>query len=89
MCTRRNRPPHDGKPVIKVIDFGIAKAISMELTDKTVFTQPGHMMGTPQYMSPGQAEPNALDLDTRSDIDSLGVVLCELLTGTTPLDGLT
>lgn len=78
---------NDGKPMVKVIDFGIAKAIGMELPEKTVFTQFGRMIGTPQYMSPEQAELNVLDVDTRSDIYSLGVILYELLTGTTPLDG--
>lgn len=76
---------HDGKPVPKVIDFGIAKAISQKLTEKTLFTRYGQMIGTPQYMSPEQAEMSGLDVDTRSDIYSLGVILYELLTGTTPL----
>ena len=70
----------------KVIDFGVAKAISQQLTAKTLFTAYGQMVGTPQYMSPEQAEMSGLDIDTRSDIYSLGVLLYELLTDTTPLD---
>ncbi len=75
----------DGKPIIKVIDFGIAKAIHQQLTEKTLFTAFGQMVGTPQYMSPEQAEISGLDVDTRSDVYSLGVLLYELLTGSTPL----
>jgi len=75
---------HDGIPVPKVIDFGIAKATNQELTDKTLFTEHRQMIGTPAYMSPEQAEMSGLDVDTRSDIYSLGVLLYELLTGTTP-----
>ncbi|MHC4384826.1 MAG: serine/threonine protein kinase [Planctomycetota bacterium] len=75
---------HDGVPVPKVIDFGIAKATSAELTAKTLFTEHRQMIGTPAYMSPEQAEMSGLDIDTRSDIYSLGVLLYELLTGTTP-----
>jgi tetratricopeptide (TPR) repeat protein len=77
---------HDGKPVVKVIDFGVAKAIGQQLTDKTVYTQFAQMIGTPLYMSPEQAGLSGLDVDTRSDIYSLGVLLYELLTGTTPFD---
>jgi tetratricopeptide (TPR) repeat protein len=77
---------HDGAPVPKVIDFGIAKAIEQPLTEKTVFTALGQFMGTPAYMSPEQAELSGLDLDTRSDIYALGVLLYELLTGRTPFD---
>ncbi len=77
---------HDGRPVIKIIDFGVAKAINQQLTEKTLFTSYGQMIGTPQYMSPEQAEMSGLDVDTRSDIYSLGVLLYELLTGTTPLE---
>lgn len=77
---------HDGRPVPKIIDFGVSKAISQRLTEKTLFTRYGQMVGTPQYMSPEQAEMSGLDVDTRSDIYSLGVLLYELLTGTTPVD---
>jgi eukaryotic-like serine/threonine-protein kinase len=75
---------HDGVPVPKVIDFGIAKATQAELTEKTIYTQFHQFIGTPAYMSPEQAELSGLDIDTRSDIYSLGVLLYELLTGTTP-----
>jgi WD40 repeat protein/serine/threonine protein kinase len=78
--------PYDGKPVVKVIDFGVAKATGPQLTDKTLFTEFGQVVGTLEYMSPEQAELNNQDIDTRSDIYSLGVLLYELLTGTTPLD---
>jgi WD40 repeat protein/serine/threonine protein kinase/tetratricopeptide (TPR) repeat protein len=75
---------HDGKPVPMVIDFGIAKATSQRLTEKTLFTRYAHMIGTPEYMSPEQAEMSGLDIDTRTDIYSLGVLLYELLTGAPP-----
>ncbi len=77
---------HDGTPVVKVIDFGIAKATGQQLTDKTLFTNFAQMIGTPLYMSPEQAALSGLDVDTRSDIYALGVLLYELLTGTTPFD---
>src|SRR5438445_12166388 len=77
---------YDGKPVPKVIDFGIAKATEQKLTERTLVTQYGTMVGTLEYMSPEQAEMSALGVDTRSDIYSLGVLLYELLTGSTPLD---
>jgi len=76
---------YDGCPVPKVIDFGVAKALGQQLTEKTLFTEFGAVIGTLEYMSPEQAEFNQLDIDTRSDIYSLGVLLYELLTGTTPL----
>jgi len=75
---------HDATPVVKVIDFGVAKALGQSLTDKTLFTGVAQMVGTPLYMSPEQAGMSDLDVDTRSDIYSLGVLLYELLTGTTP-----
>ena len=77
---------HDGRPVAKVIDFGIAKAMGQQLTDKTLVTNFAQMIGTPLYMSPEQAEMSGLDVDTRSDIYALGVLLYELLTGTTPYE---
>ena len=77
---------HDGAPVVKVIDFGIAKARGAPLTEKTLFTGFAQLIGTPLYMSPEQAALSGLDVDTRSDIYSLGVLLYELLTGTTPFD---
>jgi eukaryotic-like serine/threonine-protein kinase len=76
----------DGVPLPRVIDFGIAKATGQSLTDKTLFTGFAQLIGTPLYMSPEQAELSAVDVDTRSDIYSLGVLLYELLTGTTPFD---
>ena len=77
---------YDGRPVPKVIDFGVAKAVSQKLTEKTMFTGLGQIVGTLEYMSPEQAQPNQLDIDTRSDVYSLGVVLYELLAGDTPFD---
>src|SRR5438067_13265313 len=77
---------YDGKPVPKVIDFGVAKAAGQSLTEKTLVTGFGNIVGTLEYMSPEQAELNQLDIDTRSDIYSLGVLLYELLTGSTPLE---
>ena len=79
---------YDDKPVPKVIDFGVAKAIEQRLTERTLFTQYGALVGTFEYMSPEQAEMNAFGVDTRSDVYSLGVLLYELLTGTTPLEKL-
>jgi eukaryotic-like serine/threonine-protein kinase len=77
---------HDGTPVPKIIDFGVAKATNQRLTERTLFTEYHQIIGTPEYMSPEQAEMSGLDVDTRSDIYSLGVLLYQLLTGTTPAD---
>jgi eukaryotic-like serine/threonine-protein kinase len=77
---------YDGRPVPKVIDFGLAKATDQRLTERTLFTRYGAIVGTLEYMSPEQAENSAVDVDTRTDIYALGVLLYELLTGTTPLD---
>ncbi len=77
----------DGKAIPKVIDFGIAKAVGGRLTERTLFTEHGALIGTPEYMSPEQAEVSGIDIDTRSDVYSLGVLLYELLTGTTPFEG--
>jgi serine/threonine protein kinase len=77
---------HDGQPVVKIIDFGIAKAINQQLTERTIYTAFTELIGTPLYMSPEQAELSGLDVDTRSDVYSLGVLLYELLTGHTPFD---
>jgi serine/threonine protein kinase/uncharacterized protein HemY len=75
----------DGQPLVKVIDFGVAKALGQQLTDKTLFTEFAQMIGTPLYMSPEQAELSSVDIDMRSDVFSLGVLLYELLTGSTPV----
>jgi eukaryotic-like serine/threonine-protein kinase len=77
---------HDGVPVVKIIDFGIAKALGQQLTEKTLFTGFAQLVGTPLYMSPEQAELSGLDVDTRTDVYALAVLMYELLTGTTPFD---
>ena len=76
----------DDRPMPKVIDFGVAKATTQALTDRTLHTEIGALIGTPEYMSPEQAEMGSLDIDTRTDVYSLGVMLYELLTGTLPFE---
>ncbi len=77
---------HDGTPVVRVIDFGIAKATNQELTERTLFTEYGQIIGTPEYMAPEQAAMSGLDIDTRADVYGLGALLYELLTGSKPFD---
>ncbi|MGB8470917.1 MAG: serine/threonine-protein kinase, partial [Candidatus Sulfotelmatobacter sp.] len=79
----------DGKPVPRIIDFGLAKAMTPHSNDETLFTQMGHFVGTPGYMSPEQADPGVKDIDTRTDVYSLGAVLYLLLAGVQPLDSKT